>query len=312
LAPADGRARALTLSAVVPATNRPPTLAACVEAIRRADEAPEEIVVVEHPEQAGPSRARNDGADRATGDVLVFVDADVVVHRDAFRRIREAFAADDELTGVFGSYDDSPPAPDPVSGFRNLLHHHVHQSAAGPARTFWAGLGAVRRGAFLAAGGFDHDAFPGAAIEDVELGFRLTDLGARIRLDPALQGTHLKRWRLGEMIHTDVFRRGVPWIALLARRRAIPAELNLAWRHRLSTALVLAGLAAAIGRRPCTAAGAWGAFVLVNRSFYALLARRRGTAQAVAGVGLHAAHQLAAAAAVPLGVLAHLRAARRR
>ena len=38
-----------------------------------------------------------------------------------------------------------PPRRGAVSRFRNLLHHHVHASSPGPAETFWAGLGAVRR-----------------------------------------------------------------------------------------------------------------------------------------------------------------------
>jgi GT2 family glycosyltransferase len=300
-------AEPLKLSAIVAATNRPATLDACLAAIRAAADTPEELLVVDRPLGAGPSWARNDGAGRATGDVLVFVDADVAVHADVFRRVRAAFASDERLTAVFGSYDDSPAAPGVVSGFRNLLHHHVHQAGAGAAQTFWAGLGAVRRDAFLAAGGFDADGFPQASIEDVDLGLRLTDGGARIRLDPALQGMHLKRWGLGEMIRTDVFRRGAPWVALLARRRSVPAELNLGWRHRASAGLVLGGLAAALARRPLTAGAALGALVLLNRSFYALVARRRGRGDALAAVGLHAVHHLAAAVAVPVGLLAYVR-----
>ena len=155
------------------------------------------------PTLAGPAEARNLGAQRARGDVLVFVDADVVVHADAFHRIRAALEADQGLTAIFGSYDDSPPAPGAVSGFRNLLHHYVHQSSPGPATTFWAGLGAIRRDAFLASGGFDAARYPRASIEDVELGIRLAEAGARIVLDPELQGTHLKEWGLGEMLRTD-------------------------------------------------------------------------------------------------------------
>ncbi len=36
-----------SLSAIVPATNAPPTLTACLEAIRAADEPPEEVIVVD-------------------------------------------------------------------------------------------------------------------------------------------------------------------------------------------------------------------------------------------------------------------------
>jgi len=36
-----------TLSVVVPASNEPPTLAACLNAIGTADDPPEEVIVVE-------------------------------------------------------------------------------------------------------------------------------------------------------------------------------------------------------------------------------------------------------------------------
>src|SRR2546425_5047444 len=217
------------LTVVVPATNCPPTLDRCLDAIRRATDGPDQLVVVDGPSSFGPAEARNRGAAQATGDVLVFVDADVEVHPDAFKRFRAAFRADSGLTAVFGSYDDEPDAPDPVSTFRNLLHHYVHQQAAGPAGTFWAGLGAVRRDEFLAAGGFiDHP------VEDIELGMRLASQGASIQLDPLIQGKHLKRWTLVEMIRTDFLVRGVPWVGLLLRHRQAPLNLNLGWRHRLS------------------------------------------------------------------------------
>jgi len=87
------------LSCVVPATNRPPTLEQALAAIRAADDPPEELIVVDEPVLAGPAAARNDGARRATGDVLVFVDSDVVVHADSFQRLRDAFDADPDLVG---------------------------------------------------------------------------------------------------------------------------------------------------------------------------------------------------------------------
>lgn len=297
----------MRLTVIVPATNDPPTLARCLRAIGSADASPEEAVVIREPPGAGPAAARNAGAAEACGDVLVFVDADVVVHGDAFRRIRAAFEADPGLAALFGSYDDSPPAPGVVSGFRNLLHHHVHQCSPGPATTFWAGLGAVRRDVFLSVGGFDAVRYPRPSIEDVELGVRLDEAGARIELDPELRGTHLKAWSLAEMVRTDFARRGVPWIELLLEGRGPRSALNLGPRHRASAAASLALAAALAARRP--RAAALGALILValNRDLYALVARRRGPLEAAASVGLHAVHHLAAAAAVPAGVAARLR-----
>jgi hypothetical protein len=290
-----------SLSAIVPATDQPASLPRCLAAIESAERPPEDVIVVDELPESTPAAARNRGAQSARGEVLVFVDADVAVHPDAFDRIRSAFAADPGLTAVFGSYDDSPEAPGAVSAFRNLLHHHVHQAAAGPAVTFWAGLGAVRRAAFAQAGGFDDGQ---RWLEDVELGGRLVEAGARIELDPALQGTHLKSWGLGEMIWTDFAGRGLPWISLALEGRAPHHVLNLTARHRLSAAACLAGVAALATRRPLPAAGAAVALLTLNRDFYGLL-RRRGPAEAAAGVGLHVLHHLAAAAAVPAGAIAY-------
>jgi GT2 family glycosyltransferase len=292
------------LAVVLPASNDPPTLAACIAAIEAATEPPEELLVVREPPDAGPAALRNAGARDASADVIVFVDADVQVHPDAFSRIRAAFARDPGLSAIFGAYDDSPTAPGIVSGFRNLLHHHVHTASPGPATTFWAGLGAVRRESFFSVGGFD-ERFRTPSIEDIDLGLRLTATGARIVLDPELRGTHAKRWTLPEMIRTDFAARGVPWVQLMLRHRSTPVGLNLSWRHRLSAALCLAGAVSAARRKPRGALLALGGLVALNHSFYGLLLRRRGPLHAAAGVGLHALHHLTAAAAVPVGAAKH-------
>ena len=297
-----------TISVVVPATDRPATLPRCTSALAAAasEAGAVEVVVVNGPRGLGVCAARNTGADRASGDVLVFVDSDVEVHPDALVRIRAAFVADPDLTAVFGSYDDSPPGG-VVAAFRNLLHHHVHHQGAGPASTFWSGLGAIRRDAFLAAGGFDGERFPHPSVEDVDLGARLVAGGARIVLDPSIQGTHLKAWTLRSMVRTDFARRGVPWVALILASGRTSTALNLGWRHRTSALACATGVAGLLVRRPATALAALLVLLGANRDFYALLVRRRGAAEAVAGVGLHVVHHLTALAAVPAGVVVHLR-----
>ncbi|MFP3899688.1 MAG: glycosyltransferase family 2 protein [Acidimicrobiia bacterium] len=289
------------LSVTIPATDTPATLTNCLAAIAGADEAPDEVIVVDRPTSLSAAAARNAGARRASGDIVVFVDADVEVHADAFRRIRQAFAADPELTAVYGSYDDAPARGGTVSAFRNLLHHHVHQESAGPAETFWTGLGAIRRRALLDAGGFDERRFPHPSVEDIDLGSRLHAGGARIVLDPAIQGTHLKAWTLRSMVWTDLARRGVPWVALQVRNRRLCSTLNLGWRHRLSAAAVVIAVASTMLVPVVTVVGL-GAVVGLNRGFYGLLARRLGPTRAAAGVALHCLHHLIAFVAVPAGL----------
>jgi GT2 family glycosyltransferase len=294
-----------TVSAIVPATNAPPTLEQCVDAIRTADEGPDELLVVDRG--GGPADARNRGASQAQGDVLVFVDADVLVHSDTFKLIRSAFERDPGLAALFGSYDDRPAAPGIVSSFRNLLHHYVHQQGAGPAMTFWAGLGAVRREQFEAVGGFDAERYPLPSVEDIDLGVRLAAAGFRIELDPAIQGTHLKAWSLRGMIENDFWQRGAPWIELLLRHRTGSAALNLGWRHRLSALVSVAAALSLVNGRVSRAGRALAVLVALNASFYGLLARRRGRLEAVAGVGLHAVHHVVGALSVPVGVLEYFR-----
>jgi hypothetical protein len=302
--------RSTILSVVVPATNDPPSLERALVPIRETLHPGEELVVVTRPEGVGPAEARNAGAAHAAGEVLVFVDADVVIHPDALTRLRAAFDRDAGLTAVFGSYDDGPTSPAVVSQFRNLLHHYIHQSCPGPAQTFWAGLGAVRRQEFLALGGFDAQRYPVPSVEDIELGVRIVAAGGRVELHPKVQGTHLKHWTLAGMIRTDFVLRGVPWVEMCLERGAVPRSLNLSWRERASTLLtVLVAPAVGLRRRRLLA------WVLVGLAacdarFLWLVVKRMGPPRAAVGVGLHGLHRLIGVAAVPAGLIAHVWARR--
>lgn len=249
----------------------------------------------------GPAYARNRGVEASIGSILVFLDADVCLHPDALRRIAWTFANQPELGAVLGSYDANPPEPNDISQFRNLRLHYVHQHEAGKADTFWAACGAVRRQAFLEAGRFDEWHFPRPQIEDVELGYRLSELGWAIALDPALLGTHLKRWRLREMLVADLRDRGVAWIrlqlALGATRR--PGTLLFRRREWVNSALVaLAAFLLLVSVAPARRGIAWvaaallGAVLLSNAGLYRFLAARRGLAFALRILPVHLLYYL--------------------
>lgn len=295
-----------SLAVVIPASDEPPALHCCTAALRRGERAPDELIVQREPANAGPAAARNEGAALAGSDVLVFVDSDVEVHADALALIGRRFAEDPKLDAIFGAYDDDPAAPGLTSRFRNLLHHHVHASSPGEAETFWAGLGAVRREAFESVGGFDAERFPHPSVEDIELGMRLRERGARIVLDPTVRGRHLKAWTPATMMWTDFARRGVPWARLLLGGGRGRASLNLGRRHRASAAACALLAVALPARRPRLALSALLAVVVLNRDLYALLARRGGPPLLLAGIALHVLHQLTAVAAVPAAIVAQL------
>jgi len=260
----------------------------------------------------GPAYARNRGFEISRGDVIVFVDSDVCVHRDTLSKFMALFRSEPSLDAAFGSYDTKPPARGVVSQYRNLLHHYVHQQHAGKAETFWAGLGAIRSSVFAGVGMFNEWHYPRAQIEDIELGRRLRLRGHEIRLVPGIQGTHLKRWAFRNMLATDVRSRGVPWMWLILREGASPDTLNLEGVQRACTAL--AGLAAAatlgalIWRTPwplAVAAGGVAIVVALNFGFYRFLGRVRGVGFALAAIPLHLLYYLSNVISAPVGWLIH-------
>jgi glycosyltransferase involved in cell wall biosynthesis len=250
----------LFISVIIPVYNGEKFLPQCLDAIFASDYRRFEVIVVDdgstdrsaeisrkkgavvipsERKQSGPAAARNlAAATMAKGDVLLFVDADVVVKPDTLSKIARRFQNQTEISALFGSYDDAPGERNFLSQYRNLLHHFVHQNSNPRASTFWAGLGAIRRDVFLSIGGFDGEKFQKPSIEDIELGARLRASGHRILLAKEIQAKHLKKWTARSILRTDIFCRAVPWSKLILTSQGLINDLNLKTSDRLSALLV--------------------------------------------------------------------------
>jgi GT2 family glycosyltransferase len=251
-----GDPRAARISVVVPVRDGEADLARCLDALARSTVPPLEVIVVDDgsrdgsaevarargarvvrlPSSRGPAFARNRGAELARGEILFFTDADVCVHADALEVAARDLAAHPDEVAVIGSYDDDPGHPSFVSQYKNLFHHWIHQTSNEEAWTFWTGCGAMRRDVFLQMGGFN-EGYGKPSIEDIELGFRLRHAGYKLRLEKRMLAKHLKQWKFWNLVHTDVFKRGVPWIALMMRDRYAAKDLNVSSASRMSTVL---------------------------------------------------------------------------
>ena len=319
-----------TVTVIIPVYNGGEAFQKALNAVLWAAPSPDEVIVVNdggtdasadiaarlgarvirRPAQGGPAQARNQGARAATGEILLFLDSDVLAPPGVIGRVRALFQSDPALDALFGSYDDAPAAVDFLSQYKNLLHHFVHQSGREQAFTFWAGCGAVRRDVFLALGGFD-EKFTRPSIEDIELGYRLNRAGHKVTLRKDLQVKHLKRWRITSLLRSDITDRAIPWAQQIVRHGVMPDDLNLKVSGRWSavTAWALACLLAAAVRDVALlipAAIAAAMLWILNAPLYAFFYRKRGLSFMLAGVLCHWLYYLYSSTAFAAVVVQHL------
>src|SRR5687767_9347944 len=132
------------VSVIVPVYNGGKFLPSCLDALFASDYSQFEVIVVDDGStdesaeisrtkgaqvlstprrQSGPAAARNIAAEKARGDILLFIDADVVVKGDTIAKVAASFERDPEISALFGSYDDAPGEKNFLSQYKNLQHH---------------------------------------------------------------------------------------------------------------------------------------------------------------------------------------------
>jgi len=294
------------ITVIVPVYNGRDFLPRCLDALFSADYASFEVLVVNDgstddgpeiaaergarvistPRRSGPGAARNLAAEVAAGEILLFVDADVVVKHDTLRKFAENFAEHPEISAIFGSYDDEPAEQNFLSQYKNLQHHFVHQTSGRDASTFWSGLGAIRKEVFIAHRGFDCEKYSIPSIEDIDLGYRLRRSGHQILLDRSIQAKHLKRWELIPHLRTEIFCRALPWSRLILEENRIINDMNVKTGDRISAmlvALLLLSLPLMFWRPIAILIpiGCLAGLVYLNREILAFYARKRGVYFAV-------------------------------
>ena len=208
----------MNFSVIIPVRNGADTLALCLEALNKIRGDKTEIIVVDDLSQVasveiaeglnirvislttghGSATAKNIGAKEATGEILLFVDADVVVPKNTFDLILQTFRQNPAIAAITANVSLEIPFKGFFTQYKNCYMHFVLSRASSQADFFYGSLIAIRRKEFML---FNEK----TRVEDTELGQRLHKQGKSIYLDHQLQITHLKQYSLISALKNDFF-----------------------------------------------------------------------------------------------------------
>lgn len=321
----------LHLSIVVPSRNSVSTLRSVLAAIR-ATELPQdkyELIVVDDASSdasptvaaryadtiirltgrpLGPAYARNRGAELARGEIVAFVNPDVLVEPNTLPAMLAIFAENSGIGAVSASHDDTP-ASNFVSQYWNLLLRFGEQRHSGVVGDLASGCSAMRRSVLMSAGMYDEWRFGTGCLEGLELGQRLHNGAHGVLVSRNIQVMHLKQWSARSLCR-EVWSRS----RMLARslgyqstRAAVPSEVVITLTRAMPPALVAVSIVALSGAflpEPSWQAKATIAIVgilVANLPVYRYYAATRGLPFAICAVPLHLVAQSLAAIALCAG-----------
>ncbi len=221
-----GTGNAPRISVVMPVYNSERLLGECLAALRASTFADFEVLVVDDSStdgsreiaaahgcrvipsggRLGPAGARNKGVEHARGEIIFFIDSDVMIRSDTMIRLLAAFDADPKLAGVIAVQSPTMRFQNLCSVYKNLWMYYTYVRRAGQdVPLFYTTAAGIRRQAFIDSGGFDLG-YTNPNVEDTDYGQKLARMGFRIRILPDLEVEHVKGYDLAGLLRVDFLR----------------------------------------------------------------------------------------------------------
>ena len=192
----------MNVSVIIPAYNSEATIGSCLESLTNQNYKEDyEIIVVDdgstdntkgevkkfdvkflEQKHGGPAVARNLGAKKAAGEIILFTDADCVPEADWIEKMCGPFK-DESVVGVQGAYKTKQRRV--VARFvqYEIEERYGIMKKAGSIDFIGSYSAAYRKDVFHAFEGFDKD-FPIASGEDTDLSYRLASQGYKMIFEP--------------------------------------------------------------------------------------------------------------------------------
>ena len=225
------------LSVIIPMYNSAGTINQCISAIYNSSYKDYEVIVVDDAstdnsaeivskfpcklirldKNLGPAYARNHGAKHAVGEILLFLDSDVVLEKSALEIAMNDLKMNKDSPAVVGIYSKTPANNTWFNWFMALQKFsNWTMSQEEEYTAFQTRLGAIRKDIFTDLGGYN-PIYRKADTEDYEFGYRLTSKYGNVLLDKRIMGRHyfpsfpacVKRY----------FKRSFMWFRLFLKRR---------------------------------------------------------------------------------------------
>ncbi|MDQ6946421.1 MAG: glycosyltransferase [Actinomycetota bacterium] len=180
--------------------------------------------------RAGPAIARNRGWHAADGELIVFVDDDVVLDPHALAHLCHALTVDDAV----GARIEPLHRGRILADFMHEEHLVSHKVQDGRVRWLVTACLAVRRSTLELVGGFDEE-LTGAGGEDVDLSLRMKEMGLRLGVCQGAVAYHDHRAGLASLVRT-YYRHGTGQRRLAAQHQERRGDLIESTRTRLNPA----------------------------------------------------------------------------
>ncbi len=170
------------------------------------------VRVIQMEKNGGPARARNRGVREAEGDIIFFLDSDVIVMEGAVREVKEYFERNPSANCVIGICATEPLNKGFVPKYMAMFEYiHLLGAPDRKVSVFAPRCGAIKKELFQRVGGYD-ETYKGADVEDFELARRINKVDSII-LNPKMLVRHQFVNNFEEAVR-NYFKRAVMWIHL--------------------------------------------------------------------------------------------------